>query len=342
MFEKKLGLYFFFSLFVGVLVVVGILFFPFFGALALALVLSVLGAPVFRVLKKVLKNETISALLTTFGIGLCIVVPAAYLLTMLVGEVQSFVGVLASFDPHALPPSLQSVHDKVLARLPFLQGAFDASLLHKVGQEFAMGVSAGVTGVLSATLSFFVAGFALYYFLKDGVHFSETIIALSPLAESEDRLVMKKIRAVSLSLIQGTLGVALLQGLLMGFGLWIFEVPNPVLWGACTALVALIPSVGTGFISLPIALYLFWTGSIVSVVGFLIWAFLVVGLVDNMIRPFLIGRDTHIHPLFVLLSILGGVAVLGVSGILIGPLFFGLLVALAEIYRERIRVMREV
>jgi predicted PurR-regulated permease PerM len=118
-------------------------------------------------------------------------------------------------------------------------------------------------------------------------------------------------------------------------------VPNPVLWGAIAAIGALIPNIGTSVVSIPAIIYLFVTGNVPQAIGYIGWSVFVVGLVDNIIGPRLIGGSARIHPLFVLLSVLGGIAMFGISGFLLGPLTVGLLVALAEIYKVKIRQIHE-
>ena len=188
-------------------------------------------------------------------------------------------------------------------------------------------------------LKFVVAIIALFYFVKDGRSFLSEIVKLSPLKDSEDVMIVRKLDRVTHSLIRGTLVIAVLQGLLVGLGFLVFGVPNPVLWGSLAAIGALIPTVGTGIVTAPAIVFLAFSGHLAEAVGLFAWAMLVVGLVDNIIGPKLIGSAAKIHPLFVLLSVLGGISLFGIAGFLLGPLIFGFLMALAEIYKVKIKEM---
>ena len=123
----------------------------------------------------------------------------------------------------------------------------------------------------------------------------------------------------------------------MGLGLWIFNVPNGALWGVVAAVTSLLPTFGTAFVSVPAMIFLIALGDTTSAVGLLIWAIVVVGLVDNFLSPILVGSKTHIPPLLILFAVLGGISVLGPVGILVGPLTVSLLYTLISIYRNEFK-----
>ncbi len=136
------------------------------------------------------------------------------------------------------------------------------------------------------------------------------------------------------SAVIGTLLVAVIQGVLMGFGLWIFNVPNGALWGVVAAVLSFIPTFGTALVSVPAVIFLFMTGDTTSAVGLLVWAVVIVGLVDNFLGPLVVGRKVNIPSILILFSVLGGVSMLGPVGILVGPLTVSLLYSLISIYRH--------
>jgi predicted PurR-regulated permease PerM len=206
-----------------------------------------------------------------------------------------------------------------------------------LGSHFA----GAVTNTAGLILKFFVALIALYYFIKDGRQFLDELIKLSPLEDSEDVAIVHRLDKVTHSLIRGTLVIAALQGLFVGLGFTLFGVPNPVLWGAIAAIGALIPMVGTGMVTAPAIIYLFLTGNVAAGIGLLAWSMLLVGLVDNIIGPKLIGNGARIHPLLVLLAVLGGIALFGISGFLLGPLLLGFLMALSEIYKVKVQELHK-
>ena len=126
--------------------------------------------------------------------------------------------------------------------------------------------------------------------------------------------------------------IALIQGVLTAIGFSIFGIPHSILWGTVTIVVALIPGIGTALVLLPGIIYLFAIGETGSGIGLLVWGVLAVGLIDNLLGPKLVGRNLQLHPLLVLLSVLGGIAFFGPVGIFLGPICVSLLFALINVY----------
>jgi predicted PurR-regulated permease PerM len=125
-----------------------------------------------------------------------------------------------------------------------------------------------------------------------------------------------------------------MQGILEGIGLFVFGVPNPVLLGTITVIGALVPMLGTVIVTVPATIYLIATGHIVAATGFLLWGLLIVGLVDNFVRPKVLERETKLHPLLLLLSVLGGINFFGALGFILGPILLSLLFTLLEMYKK--------
>lgn len=180
---------------------------------------------------------------------------------------------------------------------------------------------------------------AFYYFLKDGPKFARGFMALSPLHDKFDQDVFDRMSLAINSMVRGQLLVAVLQGFLTGLGFAFFGVPSPALWGSLAAICALVPGVGTSLVLVPGILFLFATGQTVPGLGLLAWGAVAVGLVDNLLGPTLIGKGAKIHPLFVLFAVLGGLALYGPMGFLLGPLTVSFVFALLDIYR--LLILRE-
>ncbi len=185
---------------------------------------------------------------------------------------------------------------------------------------------------------FILSGFlwllAFYYFLRDGHRIRELLIHFSPLSDRYDKEILSRIVISVNSIVGGALIVALIQGVLAGAGLAMFGVPNPAIWGAVTVIAALIPTIGTALIMLPAALYLLAINEPIAAIGLLVWSMLLVGGIDNIVRPKLIERQTNIHPLAILLSVIGGIAFFGPVGFLTGPIVLSLLIELLSVYKE--------
>jgi len=131
--------------------------------------------------------------------------------------------------------------------------------------------------------------------------------------------------------------IAFIQGILMGIGLAIFHVPNPAIWAVIAGIAAIIPPLGTAVVSVPAVIFLFVTGHIGLAIGFLIWAILIVGTGDNVLKPYIVGKKIDVPSFLILFSVLGGIAFLGPVGILIGPLAVSMLYTLTEIYQNEFK-----
>lgn len=188
------------------------------------------------------------------------------------------------------------------------------------------------SGTLDIVLKTFLVIVSLFYFLKDGERFKKVFVRLSPLPDEYDEKILITLERSVKSIVRGSFLIAIIQGTLSGIGFYIFGLPNPALWGMVAALSALVPAVGTSLVLIPAVLYLFITSSMGSAIGLLLWSALLVGMVDNFLSPKLIERGIHIHPLFILFSIIGGVLFFGPGGFILGPLVLSLLFTLFEIY----------
>jgi predicted PurR-regulated permease PerM len=179
---------------------------------------------------------------------------------------------------------------------------------------------------------FFLALFACYYLLRDGAGLRDAIVRTVPLPEYHTKGIFEKLHSTATSVIRGSLLAAVCYGILMGVGFWMFGLPNPVLWGAVSVIAALIPVFGIFLIAIPAIGTLLFSGNLSAAIGFAVWIFLIGALMENILRPWLIGRNGKVHPFLLLFSVLGGLSVFGATGILLGPLALSFLITLFDIY----------
>lgn len=173
---------------------------------------------------------------------------------------------------------------------------------------------------------------SLFYFLRDGERIVNRLVSLSPLADSYDEQIMKKVGLSINSIVRGSLVIALIKGFLTALGFVIFSIPNPILWGTVSAFASLIPLVGSSVVIVPAILYLFVAGSFFNLIGFVAWGVVFIGLSDNVLTPLLLKKGMKIHPFLILLSVFGGLGLFGPIGFIAGPVTLSLLFALFEIY----------
>lgn len=325
--SSKLQSYFLLAILTGVLVLTFFVFSPFLYALILASVFAVVVQPLHqKILASVRNRPGIAAMCTSVVIVIVILVPLVFLGIQIFGEA------------HQLYSSLTDGAGKnnILDIFKSLAGKFSIDIDQYLKQGLSLLIQ-NLGAVFSNFAKLFVSSFifliTLYYLLKDGQRLKKTFIALSPLTDTDDETIFKKLESVVNSVVKGNLTIALIQGGLTALGFAIFGVPNAVLWGTVTAITALIPGIGTALVLIPAIIFLFLSGETPSAFGLLAWGVIAVGLVDNLLGPKLIGRGMQLHPLIVFLSVIGGLIFFGPLGFLLGPLTISLLVVLFDIYR---------
>ena len=208
-----------------------------------------------------------------------------------------------------------------------------ATGLKSVGNFVFSVITKTYQGISHFIFMTFVVFFSLYYLFKDGDALIKKIMAISPLKSDEENKLLKNFISVSKATLKGSLIIAIIQGVLMGIILQIAGFPSPAIWGVITALVSLIPLLGAALIWVPTGIIMLFLGNLWQ--GALILAFgaLVVSTIDNFLRPKLVGNETSLHPILVFLSTIGGIALFGLAGILLGPIIVVFFVSLLDIYQ---------
>ncbi len=336
--------YFFTGLLLATLVLGVLIFLPFLTPIVLALALSVIFGPVYRFILRSLfpgKNKsTFAALLTLLLIAVIVLVPGFFITAKLYSETQEMYYFLTEEGGRSTAIEfLNNTADKISGMMfnlypSFSFDTFDVTEYLQRGVEWAFSnLDTLFTRVTKVLMGLFVMFISLFYFLRDGKEFKQQLIALSPLDNTNDERILSRLEQAVYSIVAGSLIVGVIQGILTGIGFAIFHVPNPAVWGSIAAVAALIPGIGTSLVLVPAIIYLYFTGSTFDAVGLTIWAVVAVGLIDNILGPILINKGAKIHPIVILLSVLGGIAFFGVAGFIIGPLVFAFLFALLEIYK---------
>lgn len=327
--------------FIGLIVIsVGVLFMifqPYLGSLFIALIFAVIFYPVYTFfLKSFNGRETLSALITVLVVLVIILIPLFIIGAILFQETRD-IAVSLQNGGGILP----FVQTKINAFQTYLNGvAPDAhfeldvrTIAGNMASWIADHFGSLFTGIAIGTLNLFLMIIGLFFFLRDGKKIRATMVRWSPLHDNYDETILNKVTVAVDSVVKGTLLIAIIQGILTGLGFWIFGIASPVLWGFVATLAALIPSVGTAIVWVPGALFLFLVQNDVPMgIGLTIWGALIVGLIDNFLRPILIERGVKIHPFLILLSVFGGIGTFGPVGFLLGPIILSFVFALIEVY----------
>jgi predicted PurR-regulated permease PerM len=311
---------------------------PFLVTVGLAAVFAVVFMPVYGRFKRAKLSDSLASLMTIL-VGLVLVaLPLTFLSTQLFQEAQNvYVAVAQPGGFAQAQGALGSVGDYLDARIPGAGVYFDSlseNLSTYVRNALSWGLGqagAFFSGTLAFLLQFFVFLMTLYYLLKESSRLRLAIARFSPLSKVETATLTARVDRTIASVVRGTLVIAIIQGALTAVGFYLFGIPNPVLWGTVAIIGALIPSVGTALVFIPAVLYLLFIGSTGAGIGLGLFGLLFVGLTDNILRPILVGGRASIHPLLILLSVLGGLALFGPAGLFLGPLVISLLLGLLSL-----------
>ena len=311
---------------------------PFYGAVFWATIIAVLFAPVQRRLVRASKGRSNVASLATLLLVLVVVIlPLAWIGAMITQEAASVYLRIQSGEVQpgtwfprileALPPSISALLERFgFGSLAQVQERAAEGLSRALRVLLQQGVNIG-QGTFEFVVAFFVMLYLLFFLLRDGERLVRRIGLALPLQPELKRQFGEKFTTVVRATVKGNIVVAVLQGALGGLAFWVLGVRGAVLWGVAMAVLSLLPAVGAAIVWLPVALYLVAIGDAWQGVGLIAFGVLVIGLVDNVLRPLLVGKDTKMPDYVALISTLGGIAAFGVNGFVIGPVIAALFMA---------------
>lgn len=311
---------------------------PFVSALALSSIIVVLCYPIYeRIVSKMPRHNTsLAAILTTLFVLVVVILPLVFVMKSLVNEALSVYS-LVNRDDFGFVETIQSLESSTQALMPGVEINL-TEYIRQASGWLASNVGAIFAGTASTVFLFFIAMIGSFYLFRDGRDFTKQLVKISPLPDDQDELILKRLAQAVRSVVTGTVLVALIQGTLTAFGLYLFGFERAVLWGTFAAFGALIPSVGTSIVLVPAVGYLLFTADYANALGLTIWGLLAVGLIDNLLGPYLMSRGNALHPFVILLSVLGGVSVFGPIGFIVGPVIVSLFFVLLELYSAHIAV----
>lgn len=302
---------------------------PFLEAVIVAAVLSGLLYPLFTRLAARLPNRPIAAIATVVLVFFAVVLPILFVVFAFIREAGRLTSEIAPWIQGQLSGEGQQWH--VPTWVPFAKylEPYRDELLGRLGnvvsQAAAYLVDAASTltqGTLLFVLNLFIMLYTMFFLFLAGPHLSR-ILEYTPLTPEDLEIIAEKGIAIARATIKGTIVVGLLQGLLAGAAFAVAGIQGPVFWGVVMAFASVIPGVGAAIVWIPAVAYLFIAGQIIAAVALLAWCMLVVSSVDNVVRPWLVGTDARMPDVLILLSTLGGIAMFGAAGIVIGPIVAG-------------------
>lgn len=332
--------------FLALLVAVSLLFLgllqPFFSAIFWACVFAILFFPLQRRISQRIASPSAATLVTLFA-GVAIgVLPAVFIFTSFIQEGAALYQKLqdGQVDPSRYIEQVRGAFPVVQELLDRFGLRLDALLeqLSGLALSGSRQLAQNAWQIGQNTLQFFVQLVIMLYLaffaLRDGPYLVELLIRALPIGDERERQLLNKFAEVTRATVKGNLVVAAVQGSLGGLIFWVLDIPGAVLWGVVMTVLSLIPVVGASLIWAPVAIYLFAVGDWQEGAVLVAFGAGVIGLVDNILRPILVGRDTKLPDFVVLLSTLGGFALFGMTGFVIGPLIAALFVAFWQIFMQ--------
>jgi predicted PurR-regulated permease PerM len=211
---------------------------------------------------------------------------------------------------------------------------FIADRLKSLGGAIAGRTLGFVGGAVGFVVEIFFVIFTMYYFFRDGERMREAVYSVLPLNDRRAHEIIDRTQEVISASVYGVLVIALIQGALGGLAFWALGLPSPLLWGVVMVFLSMIPMAGAFVVWVPAALYLVATGHWGKAIILTVWGALVIGSVDNFLRPKLVGEKTRLHELLIFFSVLGGLQVFGVIGLVLGPVVVAITIALLDVLRS--------
>lgn len=294
---------------------------PFLGAITWALTLAILVAPLHARLERRTGHPDIAALLSTIMVAVVVVGPAIFVAERLITESAS--GLLA-LQLRVENGELQALLDRHPALSPlgkWIDRQFDlpsmmadlASWLSNLGASVLRG---SVLQAVEALITFYL----LFYALRDRMVAKAMILSWLPLGRTQTEALMQRVTETIHATVYGTLAVAAVQGSLGGLVFWLLGLPTPLLWGLVMGLLSLVPVLGAFVVWIPAALLLVIDGGWIRAILLAVWGAIVVGGIDNVLRPMFVGNRLRLHTIPAFIAIIGGLLLFGAPGFILGPL----------------------
>jgi|SRR3989344_120174 len=336
----KIRFYYFF----GLLVVFSLLLFwvlsPFVNSIIWAAVLAWFFYPLYRAIHRhFILNKSAAAFITITLIIMLVLLPLIGLASLIL---QQTIGLY-----HSTEKEVGDIIGKIRLTLSNYQDYSAVKTLDYIGfdiqgeatkalQLISQFISSQIAGLTRGTITFFVGllimMYTLFYFFQDGERFLKILLRISPLDDKNDELIYKNFTSTLRATFKGSILVSLIQGVLAGLIFWISGVTAPLFWALIMVVLAILPAVGPGILALPAGIILLLMGRVWQGVFMLVVGVGVVSVIDNILRPYLVGKDAEIHPLLIFFSIIGGMAIFGATGFIIGPVVASIAATLFGMY----------
>lgn len=327
--------------FIGVTVLVAYLCYlvarPFIPALAWAVALAVIAYPIHSRLLRRARHETSAALVTVFLVTVVIVVPALFVVREVVDEAAASIEDVQQEVAKGRWRKAVERNPQFAPVLRWIEREVNINdEISSASKQLLKGAGKVVSGSIYAAIGLLVTLFLLFYFLRDRRKVLGVTRAIVPLSDRDTDSIFSDIGDAIRAIVGGILIVAAVQGTLGGLMFWWLGLPSPVLWGTVMALLSVLPVLGAAIVWVPAAIFLALEGDWGKALILTAWGGIVIALIDNLLYPLLIKNRMQLHAVPVFIAVLGGLAVFGGVGMVVGPVILVVMVGLLEIWRRRI------
>ncbi|MDA8168389.1 MAG: AI-2E family transporter [Nitrospiraceae bacterium] len=312
---------------------------PFITPILWAIVFSIVFYPVYLVFVKWVRLKPVASLATLLLIMVVLLGPVSYVAYTLVSELQT---IAQKAQSGGLTPQAFLENPKVAEIISYINSVYPLKGFNleevirrgvsSLGQNMAGLVSGGAKNILQGIGNFILMLFSVFFLLKDGPDFIMKLRDYLPFSEKQKDRLLRQTKEMVVSTIFGGVLIALMQGIIGGLAFWAMGLSSPIFWGAAISIFSFLPLIGTAGIWAPAALYLLLTGKVMLGVIMILVGVLVISMIDNILRPYLIGGRMKMNTLVIFFSVLGGITVFGIIGFVLGPLTVALFLAVLEIF----------
>src|SRR3954469_24302296 len=323
---------------VAALYICWLMFQPFFNVLLWAAVLCVVFYPMHRRVLARTQTPTVAAALSTLAVVLLILLPVTGITVAVVHELSGAAATFQGSDhTWTAPPALARALDFVGRYVDIDRDsarAFLAERMQTWGTALAASTLMVVGGAVGAITQTVLVIFTLFYFFRDGDNIRRAVYEMVPLQRVQWTDIISRTKDVIGATVYGVLAISAIQGTLGTFIFWALGLPSPLLWGVVMFFLSMIPMAGAFLVWVPAAIYLGLIGAYTKALILVVWGVLVIGSIDNVLSPKLVGRRACLHELLIFFGVLGGLQVFGVLGLVLGPVVVAMTLALIEMVRQ--------
>lgn len=318
------------------------IFKPFLSPIAWAIVLSLVFYPIYAFLLRYIKWRTVASFITLGIILIIILGPFSYLSFLLVKElkhISDYVeeGRLETIQKALENPGVRVLVERIISILDITEDELNKAIvkgISNIGNELIGRITKGLGNLVSLSINFIFMAFSIFFILRDGTEFLKRIRDYMPFSEDQKDRLTKQVHDIVVSTVFGGVVVAIVQGIMGGTAFYILGIPSPVVWGVAISIASFIPLLGAFAVWGPATVYLFIQGAVAKGIALAIIGSFGISLIDNILKPIIIGGRTKMPILVIFFSVLGGIKLFGLIGLVVGPLVLAIFVSVVEIFRN--------